>query len=164
MRRRWSLGPLVAVLSLALFVSACGGSSKPQASSSGPAGPATPQPYALFKWTPVMDYGGALDARARTGGYVDVTLTGWGVGFSVFSQPWPNPGSKVAAFRCHVFEFPLLRGKRMREVPTRVTVVAHDVGKTYEVRPAKPVGPGQYRLVYSGSGWFDMSVYELVQV
>jgi hypothetical protein len=161
MRRRWLLGPLVAVLALALFVSACGGSSKSQASDSSSA---TPQPYASFNWTRVMDYGGILYARARTGGYVDVTLTGRAVRFFVFSQPWPNPGAKVAAFRCQLFELPKLRGKGMREVPTRVTVVAHDVGKTYEVRPAKPVGPGLYELVYSGSGWFDMSVYELLRV
>jgi hypothetical protein len=154
MNKRIMLGPAAAMLAASLLLSACGGSSKAPASSSGsPAfhtSTGTPVVVLGGALNTVTPQGGALKGHTLPGGYLTVHVTEGSLLFVVQTTP------TTAVFRCLLYALP-----QTSKVPISVTVKTTNGYKTYYVRPSKPLMPGPYQLRYGGSGRFEMALYEV---
>jgi hypothetical protein len=135
---------------------------------SQPAGGAVAQPRADASppsWSKVVQLGGSLSGAQRGRSFVTVDLSGNAVRFDVTYGPAPGWGAKHARLRYWLYPVGNF-STPPAAIPLNAKVVAHQGqlgSKTVRLETAELLSPGTYQLLYLGSGWYSMTVYQRAQ-
>lgn len=113
-------------------------------------------------WSKVVQLGGSLGGAQRGRSYVTVQVTGNELRFDVTYGPAPGWGAKHARLRYWLYPVGDFNTPP-DAVPLEAKVTAHQSqlgSKTVRLETAEPLSPGVYQLLYRGSGWYSMTVYQ----
>jgi hypothetical protein len=113
-------------------------------------------------WTKVVELDGSLSGARRGRSGVIVELEGSALRFDITYGPAPGWGADHATL--HWWLYPVSDSKiPLPAVPLRVVSKTHwrpNDSTTLRLETVTATTPGTYHLLYRGSGWYNMAIYQ----
>jgi len=113
-------------------------------------------------WAKVIELGGSLSGAQRGRSNVTVALTRSALRFDLTYGSAPGWGADQARVRWWLYPVGDTAGPPPA-VPLRIAAKTYWRGNdstTLRLETVKPLAPGSYQLLYQGSGWYSMVVYQ----
>ena len=157
MRRAILAAVVLALLAGAgVFASGCGKGAAVGAIDNAAAS-ASPAP-----WAKVVELAGSLNGANRGRAGVTVALTGSALRFDLTYGSAPGWGANKARMRWWLYPVSTTH-KAQPAVPLHVVSKRYwreQDATTLRLEPRGPLPPGDYQLLYQGSGWYSMAIYQ----
>lgn len=113
-------------------------------------------------WAKVVELGGSLNGANRGRAGVTVELTGIALRFDLTYGSAPGWGANHARMRWWLYPVSDTH-KAQPAVPLHVVSKRYSREQdatTLRLEPSEPLTPGSYQLLYQGSGWYTMAIYQ----
>jgi len=158
MRRAILAAVVIALLGgTGALASGCGKGAAVVGAIDNAAASASPAP-----WAKVIELGGSLSGAQRGRSNVTVALTGSALRFDLTYGSAPGWGADHARVRWWLYPVSDAAVPQPA-VPLRVVAKTHwreNDSTTLRLETVKPLAPGSYELLYQGSGWYSVVVYQ----
>lgn len=162
MRRAFLAAILLTSLAVTVVLaSGCGKAASTLGTIDEAAASSSPAP-----WAKVIELGGSLSGAQRGRSSVTVELAGSALRFDLTYGSAPGWGANQARLRWWLYPVSDANAKvpvPEPAVPLQVVAKSHwreNDSTTLRLETAKPLSPGWYELLYQGSGWYGMVVYQ----
>ena len=113
-------------------------------------------------WAKVVELAGSLNGANRGRAGVTVALTGSALRFDLTYGSAPGWGANQARVRWWLYPLSSTH-KAQPAVPLHVVSKRYSREQdatTFRLEPGGPLTPGSYQLLYQGSGWYSMAIYQ----
>jgi hypothetical protein len=114
------------------------------------------------EWAKVVELAGSLNGANRGRAGVTVALTGSALRFDLTYGSAPGWGANRASMRWWLYPVSDTH-KAQPAVPLHVVSKRYSREQdatTLTLEPGGPLIPGSYQLLYQGSGWYSMAIYQ----
>lgn len=157
MRRAILAAVVIALLAAAGVIASGCGEKAAVGTIDNAAASASPAP-----WAKVVELAGSLNGAGRGRAGVTIELTGSVLRFDLTYGSAPGWGANHARVRWWLYPVSSTH-KAQPAVPLHIVSKRYSREQdatTLRLEPSEPLNSGSYQLLYQGSGWYSMAIYQ----